>query len=145
MWDVTNVSSFLQNKELHHLHYSFLPKMSGISADLFNSKFYNGLTWWLSGIEFTCQFKRHGFFTGSGRSPGEGNGNSVQYSCLENSMNRGAWWASSSWGPKRVEHNSVIKLQSNKFYDRWRGSVTKNNWSLLYQTSNLQPWWCCPS
>ena len=30
---------------------------------------------------------------GSGRSPGEGNGNSLQYSCLENSMDRGAWRA----------------------------------------------------
>ena len=30
---------------------------------------------------------------GSGRSPGGGHGNTLQYSCLENSMNRGAWWA----------------------------------------------------
>ena len=30
---------------------------------------------------------------GSERSPGEGNGNPLQYSCLENSMDRGAWWA----------------------------------------------------
>ena len=30
---------------------------------------------------------------GSGRSPGEGNGNPLQYSCLENSMNRATWWA----------------------------------------------------
>ena len=29
----------------------------------------------------------------SGRSPGEGNGNPLQYSCLENSMDGGAWWA----------------------------------------------------
>jgi len=29
----------------------------------------------------------------SGRSPGKGNGNPLQYSCLENSMDRGAWWA----------------------------------------------------
>jgi len=28
-----------------------------------------------------------------GRSPGEGNGNLLQYSCLENPMDRGAWWA----------------------------------------------------
>ena len=28
-----------------------------------------------------------------GRSPGEGQGNPLQYSCLENSMDRGAWWA----------------------------------------------------
>ena len=31
---------------------------------------------------------------GSGRSPGEGNGNPLQYSCLENPMDRGAWWTS---------------------------------------------------
>ena len=30
---------------------------------------------------------------GLGRSPGLGNGNPLQYSCLENSMDRGAWWA----------------------------------------------------
>ena len=30
---------------------------------------------------------------GSGRSPGEGHGNPLQYSCLENPMDRGAWWA----------------------------------------------------
>ena len=32
-----------------------------------------------------------GLFIGSGRSPGEGNGNPLQYSCLENPMDRGAW------------------------------------------------------
>ena len=32
-----------------------------------------------------------GLIPGSGRSPGEGNGNPLQYSCLENSMDRGAW------------------------------------------------------
>jgi len=30
---------------------------------------------------------------GSGRSPGEGNGNPLQYSCWDNPMDRGAWWA----------------------------------------------------
>ena len=34
-----------------------------------------------------------GLIPGSERSPGEGNGNPLQYSCLENSMDRGAWWA----------------------------------------------------
>ena len=32
-----------------------------------------------------------GSISGSGSSPGEGNGNPLQYSCLENSMDRGAW------------------------------------------------------
>ena len=34
-----------------------------------------------------------GLIPGSGRSPGEGNGNPLQYSCLENSTDGGAWWA----------------------------------------------------
>ena len=33
-----------------------------------------------------------GLIPGLGRSPGEGNGNPPQYSCLENPMDRGAWW-----------------------------------------------------
>ena len=37
---------------------------------------------------------------GSGRSPGEGNGNPRQYSCLGNPMDRGAWWAS-PWDRKK--------------------------------------------
>ena len=34
-----------------------------------------------------------GLISRLGRSPGEGNGNPLQYSCLENPMDRGAWWA----------------------------------------------------
>ena len=34
-----------------------------------------------------------GSILGSGRSPGEGNGNPLQYSCLENPMDEEAWWA----------------------------------------------------
>ena len=34
-----------------------------------------------------------GSYPGSGRSPGGGHGNPLQYSCLENPMGRGAWWA----------------------------------------------------
>ena len=37
--------------------------------------------------------KNPGSIRGWGRSPGEGNGNPLQYSCLENSLDRGAWWA----------------------------------------------------
>ena len=39
-----------------------------------------------------------------GRSPGEGNGNPLQYSCLENPMDRGAWWLQ-SMGSQRVRYN----------------------------------------
>ena len=43
--------------------------------------------------EFTCNVGDLGSIPGCGRSPGGGNGNPLQYSCLENSMDRGAWWA----------------------------------------------------
>ena len=49
-----------------------------------------------SGKEPACQCRRHrdtGLISGSGRCPGGGHGNPLQYSCLENPMDRGAWWA----------------------------------------------------
>ena len=44
---------------------------------------------------------------GLGRSPGEGNGKPLQYSCLENPMDRGAWWAT-ALGITRARHDSAI-------------------------------------
>ena len=40
-----------------------------------------------------CNAGDLGSIPGLGRSPGEGNGNPLQYSCLENPMDRGVWWA----------------------------------------------------
>ena len=45
------------------------------------------------GKESACNAEDPGSIPGSGRSPGKGNGYPLQYSCLENSMDRGAWWA----------------------------------------------------
>ena len=52
-----------------------------------------GFPGWLSGRESTCQCRRHGLDPWVERSPGEGNDNSLQYSCLENSMDGRVWWA----------------------------------------------------
>ena len=41
----------------------------------------------------TGDIRDMGSIPGLGRSPGEGNGTPLQYSCLENPMDRGAWWA----------------------------------------------------
>ena len=59
-----------------------------------------------SGKESACQLrrcKRHSLIPRSGRSPGGGNGNPFQHSCLENPMNRGDW---------RVIVHSVAKSQT---------------------------------
>ena len=45
--------------------------------------------------------------------PGEGNGNPLQYSCLENPMDRGAWWATVH-GVARVGHDLATKPQKKK-------------------------------
>ena len=50
---------------------------------------------WLRGKESACNAGDTcgaGLIPGSGRSPREGNGRLLQYSCLENPMDRGAWW-----------------------------------------------------
>ena len=52
----------------------------------------------------TCNAGDLGLIPGSGRSPGEGNGNSLQYSCLENSVDRGGWQATVH-GVARVRHD----------------------------------------
>ena len=53
--------------------------------------------------EFACQAGDMGLITGSGRSPGEGNGNPLQYSCLENPMDR-------------VIYDSVPKEQQQRYH-----------------------------
>ena len=45
------------------------------------------------GKESVCNARDPGSIPGARRSPGEGNGNPIQYSCLGNPMDRGAWWA----------------------------------------------------
>ena len=56
------------------------------------------------GKESALNVGDQGSIPGSGRSPGEGNGNPLQYSCLENSMDRGAWQATVH-GLQRVGHD----------------------------------------
>ena len=52
-----------------------------------------GLPRWLSGKESTCNAGDTGSIPGLEKSPGGGHGNPLQYSCLENPVDRGAWRA----------------------------------------------------
>ena len=57
---------------------------------------FRGLSWWLGGKDSAWNVgdaRDAGFIPGSGRYPGGGNGNPLQYFCLENPMDRGIWWA----------------------------------------------------
>ena len=62
-------------------------------TDLTNPNRAEGFPGGSDGEESVCNVGDLGLITGSGRSPGESNGNPLQYSCLENAMDRGAWRA----------------------------------------------------
>ena len=55
------------------------------------------------GKESACSAGDLGSIPGSGRSPGEGNSNPLQYSCLKNPMDREAWWAAVNGVAKSME------------------------------------------
>ena len=55
------------------------------------------------GKESACSAGDPGSIPGLGRSPGEGHGNPLQYSCLENSMDSGAPMGCSLWGHKETD------------------------------------------
>ena len=59
-----------------------------------------GFPWSLSGKESACNTGGPGSILGLGRYPGGGHGNPLQYSCLENPMDRGTWWARVHWAAK---------------------------------------------
>ena len=81
--DLLAVQGVLKTLLQHH---------SSKASILRHSAFF-GLPRWLSCKESTCNAGDPGSIPGSGRSPGKGNGNPLQDSCLENPMDRGAWWA----------------------------------------------------
>ena len=71
---------------------------------------HHGLTFPCSSVikESACNSGDLGLIPGLGRFPGEGNGNALQYSCLESPMDRGAWKATVH-EVARVEHDLVTK------------------------------------
>ena len=69
-----------------------------------------GFFWWLSGKESACDAGGLGSIPVSGRSPGGGNGNPLQYFCLGNPMDRRAWRATVC-GAAKVRHDLVTKRQ----------------------------------
>ena len=71
----------------------------------------SGLPWWLNTKESTCNVRYAHLIPGSGRSLGEGNSSLLQYSCLENPMDREVWQAAFH-GVTRVGHDLATKPPS---------------------------------
>ena len=68
-----------------------------------------GLPWWLSGKDPPANAGDTSLIPGSGRSPGERNGNPLQYSCLGNPTDRRSLPGYCPWGLKRIRHNKLTK------------------------------------
>jgi len=111
-------------------------------------------------IESACNAGDPGSIPGLGRSPGEGNGYPLQYSCLENSMDRGFWWdtvhgVAKSWVAKSRVAKSRTQLSNFHFISchfttlpgrkcpKWRD--TRNGWIpyVQHEWSKEQILWQC--
>ena len=90
-----------------------------------------------------------GLIPGLGRSPGEGNGYPLQYSCLWNPMDRRAWWATvqrftKSWPQLSMNGSISCILQALKWFFKWM--IDKFNWILVcskYQVYLFDLGHCC--
>ena len=84
--------------------------------------------------EPVCNVGDLGLIPGSGRSSGEGNGNPLQYSCLENPMDRGAWQVTVH-GAARVRHNLATQPPPSPWV--WGSLVTVTKSHISYCTACL--------
>ena len=74
--------------------------------------------------------KDKGSIPGSGRSPGEGNGNLLQYSCLGNIMDREAWQAT-AYGITRVKHDLATKQKLRSIHFKLLYNFSRWHWIVL--------------
>ena len=72
-----------------------------------------GLSWWLSGKESPCNAGNSGSISGLGRSPGGGNGNPLQSSCLGSPMDRGVCWQVTVLGWRRVMAQTQLSTSTS--------------------------------
>ena len=93
-----------------------------------------GFSWWLSGKELPAKIGDMSLNPELRRSPGEGNGNPLQYSCLENPMDRGAW-DYSPWGSRRVGHDLTTKQQ--QLSKLWYSFIIKCQYLCYYYLISL--------
>ena len=120
-----------------------LPRLWGVGSEKIQRRFYCGTYDWVVNLLFSCKVcfynlkSRVGFpgasvvknspakadvgsVPGLGRSPREGNGNSLQYSCLEHSMDRGAWWA------------TVHRITKSWTWLKWVNNSKSQGWAHEY-------------
>ena len=130
LWHQHNSSSKISEWKYHfpNIWYWSMEKFFAVVDDieslilLFQPKRVSGFPRWLSDKEPACNAGDAGLIPGSEWSPGEENGNPLQYSCLGNPMDRGAWWAIVCGVTK--ESDTTYWLQKNTEYIEDIGSIS---------------------
>ena len=99
-----------------------------------------GLPWWLSSKESVCNAGDLGSLPGLGRSPGKGNDNPLQYPCLENPMDRGAWWAIVHGVAQSQTRLKRLSSNSSEDLDTWKLKASNSLLFLLIFSSGFLSW-----
>ena len=81
-WNLMVQELYIQFVNVNGIHTPCVKELVGVFEEIHTGS---------DGKESTCNAGDLGSVLGLGRSPGKGNGNPLQYSCLENSMDGGAW------------------------------------------------------
>ena len=100
---VRTKARMIKRNMVDKIYYILEARVNNVMKHIVKEKFYlsqNLLFWGVGGLpgisdgkESACNAGDPDLIPGLGKSPGVGNGYPLQYSCLENSMDRGAWWA----------------------------------------------------
>ena len=100
---------------------------------------WQGLSRWRCGKASACNpgdARDRGTIPGSGRFPGEGNGNPLQYSCLENSMDRGAWWAT----PMGLQSVRYKQAHTHTHTNTWQANYMSSSNSFIFSLTHHLLW-----
>ena len=108
-----------RKKDILFYNYGIIIKLRKVNINIYydyllliySSAFPGGS----DGKESTCHVGDLGLFSGLGRSSGRGYGNPLQYSCLENSMDRDAWWATFHGVIQSKESDTTEQLSNIQF------------------------------
>ena len=92
-----------------------------------------------------CNAGDLGLIPGSGRPPGEGNSSALQYSCLKNPMDRGAWEVT-DYGVTSVGYKWVTKHTAHRYLKKQKDislSLGQQRQTTIWQKPNtfVNPWW----
>ena len=92
------------------------------------------------GKESTCNAGDTGLIPGSGRSPGRGHGNPVQYSCLENPMDRGDWWTTVHSVAKSLTQLKQLSMHIRKADTMGRAEQKERTESAKHRRKSRRAW-----